>query len=157
MPAILTCSSICSVNIQMQDTGAKSGCPQILVLVVYESNILSPSICPILYSPHTLSSQAACTTHTHVHTHMYVPLSHHEADQFDNSCACQTSLQMDKSQRIPAVTSLPLSVRMQFLSGFSSATLSLIHSTPDGITLAVGRPEEDSCLAPAPTSVQIGW
>ena len=95
-------------------------------------------------------------THTHTHTHRDTPLSHHEAVHFDTMCI-HLNPQVNKSQRTPVVTFLSSSVWMQFLSGFRSTTLALIHSTPDGITFAVGRPDEDNGLAPAPTRVQMGW
>ena len=54
-------------------------------------------------------------------------------------------------------TSVPSSVRTVFLSGFISWTLDFTHFTPDGITLAVERPDEATVFAPAPTRVHIGW
>ena len=54
------------------------------------------------------------------------------------------------------LTSIPSLVRTVFVSGFISSILDLSHFTPDGMTLAVERPDELTLLAPAPTSVHIG-
>ena len=162
VPGILTQnSSVCSIRIQVHDTvvsnRANSGFQQMLVFIVHlliQHYSVLPSIpssfshtCPISHS----------IQHTHMHTHTQIPHPLTRKLSILIQCAFSINPQVNKSQRTPVVTFLSSSVWMQFLSGFRSTTLALIHSTPDGITFAVGRPDEDNGLAPAPTRVQMGW
>ena len=163
VPGILTQSnSVCSIKIQVHDTAvsnrANSGFQQMLVFIVHLliQLSLSPSIYPVLLCPH-LSHLTQYLAHTHAHTHTQIPHPFTMKLPVLIQCAFSINPQVNKSQRTPVVTFLSSSVWMQFLSGFRSTTLALIHSTPDGITFAVGRPDEDNGLAPAPTRVQMGW
>lgn len=161
VPGILTQSnSVCSIRIQVHDTTvsnrANTGFQQMLVLIVHLliQLSLSPSIYPVPPLPTPVPSHAVFSKHTPTHKQILPPLTMKLPALIQ--CAFSINPQVNKAKGPHGYLSLVICVDA-VLSGFRSTTLALIHSTPDGITFAVGRPDEDNGLAPAPTRVQMGW